>query len=181
MPHIQSGSPVSTRVQFEQWVAFPLEQVFLFFANPENLVRIMPSSTGARIEELCLVAPTGVSLDLQATSKLAGVGSEIVASVRVFPSLPFRANWIAQITEFEWNHHFADIQKKGPFKRFHHRHEMAAEIRNGIAGTIVRDTIEYEVGLGWLGAAADTLLVSRELHRTFRYRQRRLEELLAAG
>ncbi len=172
---------MSRRVQFEQWVAFPLEQVFLFFANPENLAPIMPPSTGTRIEDLRLVAPPRVPLDSQTVSKLAGVGSEIVTSFRLFPFLPFRANWIAQITEFEWNHHFADIQKKGPFRRFHHRHEMTRETRNGIAGTIVRDTIEYEVGLAWLGAIAEKVFVAREFERIFRYRQRSLEELLAAG
>ena len=55
------------------------------------------------------------------------------------------------ITEFEWNHHFADIQKKGPFKQFQHRHELSAETQNNVEGTIVRDVIEYDPGFGLLG------------------------------
>jgi len=41
--------------QFEVWVPFPLERVFRFFANPENLPRIMPPASGTRIEALRLV------------------------------------------------------------------------------------------------------------------------------
>src|ERR1700675_60402 len=107
------------RVEFEQWVPVATERVFLFFANPHNLPRIMPRETGTELAALRLVPPPpAVSSGQQAISKddsLAGVGSEIVTSFRLFPFLPFRAQWIALVTEFEWNHHFADIQKKGPF------------------------------------------------------------------
>ena len=37
------------RVQFEDWVPFPIERVFLFFANPENLPRLMPPVTDTRV------------------------------------------------------------------------------------------------------------------------------------
>jgi len=48
---------------------------------------------------------------------------------------------------------FADIQTKGPFKGWHHRHEFALETRDGVGGALVRDRIECEVGFGALGAA----------------------------
>jgi len=70
------------------------------------------------------------------------------------------------------------VQKKGPFKSFHHRHELTGETRNQIKGTLVRDVIEYEVGFGWLGELARKLFVSRQLQRTFAYRQKALEKLL---
>jgi ligand-binding SRPBCC domain-containing protein len=82
------------------------------------------------------------------------------------------------ITEFEWNHHFADVQNKGPFKSFHHRHELRAETQNGVNGTVVRDVIEYDVGFGWLGQVAQKFFVSPQLQRTFEYRQKALENLL---
>src|ERR1035438_3262557 len=110
---------------------------------------------------------------------LAGVGSEIVTSFRIFPWLPWRAEWVAQVVGFEWNHHFADVQKKGPFKSFHHRHEFAAVRRNGVNGTIVRDVIRYEVGFGICGKWAQNLLLIRKLKQTFEYRQMTLEKLLA--
>ena len=122
-------------VQFEQWVPVPLERVFLFFANPSNLPRIMPPQTGTELVRLKLVPPPGIaeeSATITDRAPLAGAGSEIVTSFRVVPFLPFRAQWTALITEFEWNHHFADVQKRGPFKSFHHRHELRR--RNAEAG-----------------------------------------------
>lgn len=167
------------RLEFEQWVPFPIEQVFLFFADPRNLPRIMPPSTDTRIEQLSLVppppAPNAKSVN-HATTHLAGIGSEIVTSFRT-GFLPIRQRWIASITEFEWNHHFADIQVEGPFQSWLHRHELTCEAREGVLGTRVRDRIEYEVGYGILGNFAQRL-VEREMNSTFAYRQRALEELL---
>jgi ligand-binding SRPBCC domain-containing protein len=168
-------------VQFEQWVPVPLERVFLFFANPGNLPRIMPPQTGTELVRLKLVPPPGIppeSAIINDGSPLAGAGSEIVTSFRVVPLLPFRTIWTALITEFEWNHHFADIQKKGPFKSFHHRHELTEETRDRLRGTMVRDVIEYDVGFGWLGEIAQRVFVNRQLRGTFEYRQRALEKLL---
>lgn len=172
---------VSHHFETEQWVPFPLEQVFLFFANPGNLPRIMPPATGTKVIRLKLVSPPGtrpVTATVTHEPPLAGVGSEIVTSFRILPFLPFRAEWIALITEFEWNHHFADVQKSGPLKSFHHRHELRREMRNGIDGTIVRDNIDYEIGFGLLGRIAQKLFFRRQLDKTFAYRQQALPKLL---
>src|SRR5450432_3087027 len=169
------------RIQFEQWVAAPIEQVFLFFANPGNLPRIMPPQTGTELVRLKLVPPPGIPEERATITDrppLAGAGSDIVTSFRLIPFLPFRARWIALITEFEWNHHFADVQKQGPFKSFHHRHELTDETRSQINGTVLRDVIEYEVGFGLLGELAQKVFVDRQLRQIFEYRQRALEKLL---
>ncbi len=169
------------RAQFAQWVPVPLEQVFLFFANPGNLPRIMPPETGTQLLRVKLVPPPGVA-EAQATvtdqEPLAGEGSEILTSFRIFPFLPFRAKWIARIVAFEWNHFFEDAQEKGPFRSFRHRHELSAEERDGISGTVVRDVIEYEVGFGFIGELAQRLFVARKFERTFEYRQQALGRLL---
>jgi ligand-binding SRPBCC domain-containing protein len=172
---------MTQHVRYEQWVPAAIEQVFVFFANPGNLPRIMPPGTGTELVRLRLVPPPGIPAVQESITDrdpLAGVGSEIVTSFRVVPFLPFRAEWIALITEFEWNQHFADLQKKGPFKSFHHRHELLAETRNGVNGTVVRDLIDYDVGFGWLGELAQKLFVNRQLQRTFEYRHSALKKLL---
>jgi ligand-binding SRPBCC domain-containing protein len=167
---------MKSQFQFEQWVPFPLAKVFLFFANPKNLPRIMPPATATRLQEVRLIPPPEHTRSNP--EFLAGVGSEIVTSFRMLPFLPFRAQWIALITEFEWDDHFADVQKTGPFKLFHHRHELAAETRDGVSGTTVRDVIEYDVGFGVLGRAVNHLFVKRQFRRTFCYRQAALMRLL---
>jgi ligand-binding SRPBCC domain-containing protein len=165
---------MKSQLQFEQWVPFPLAK--LFFANPKNLPRIMPPATATRLQEMRLVPPPEHARSNP--ESLAGVGSEIVTSFRMLPFLPFRAQWIALITEFEWDHHFADVQKTGPLKLFHHRHELTDEARDGVSGTTVRDVIEYDVGFGLLGEAVNHLFVKRQFRRTFSYRQAALMRLL---
>jgi ligand-binding SRPBCC domain-containing protein len=162
-----------SHLEFDQWVPFPLDRVFAFFSNPENLPRIMPKASATRLIHLNRVPPPGNSSD-----KAAGVGSTLVTSFRVFPFLPMRAQWIARITEFEWNHHFADVQDKGPFKSWHHRHEFISETRGSIDGTLVRDVIDYEVGFSFLGSVANSVFVRRQIARTFEERQEKLDQLL---
>ena len=141
----------------------------------------MPPETRAKLTAVRLVpppsGPTGQSV-LTNRDSLAGVGSEIVTSFRLLPFLPYRAQWIALITEFEWNHHFTDIQKKGPFKRFQHRHEFSVETRTSSRGTMVRDVIEYAPGFGVLGDVAQRLFIAPSFKRIFGHRQRMFEKLL---
>jgi ligand-binding SRPBCC domain-containing protein len=180
-----------TRFRFEQWVPFPPEQVFLFFAQPENLPRIMPPKLHTRIENLKLISPVipseaGTSAARSSVVEgtcvsLAGVGSEITTSFKVLPYLPLRSTWVAQITEFEWNHHFADIQKLGPFHSFHHRHELQSETHNGVIGTKVTDTIDLDLSCGWIGKTIEKLFIAGEMKRTFRYRQQALLTLLSGS
>src|ERR1041384_2713541 len=135
----------------------------------------MPPATEAKLIKLVLVSsPANTTGDAK---ELAGVGSEIVTSFRLFRFLPIHAKWTARITEFEWDHHFADLQIKGPFKRFYHRHELRTEVRDGVEGTVVRDAIEYEVGFGFLGELMEKFIVS-QLQQTFKYRQQALGKIL---
>jgi ligand-binding SRPBCC domain-containing protein len=169
------------RIQFEQWVPFAIEKVFLFFANPQNLPRIMPPKTATELVALRLVPPQVLSEQQMVPDidQLAGVGSEIVTSFRPVSFIPLRMEWIALITEFEWEHYFADVQKKGPFKRFQHRHEFSAELRNEESGTLVRDRIECDPGFGLFGDLAQRLFIAPGLKQTFEYRQKMLEKLLS--
>jgi ligand-binding SRPBCC domain-containing protein len=102
-----------------------------------------------------------------------------VTSFRPSCFLPLRARWVARITEFEWNHHFTDVQQRGPFKRWHHRHEFVTDNRDGVDGTLVRDVIEYEVGFGPLGTLGDKVLIARRICDTFAQRQKILPQLLS--
>jgi ligand-binding SRPBCC domain-containing protein len=166
---------LSQELQFEQWVPVEISKVFLFFADPQNLPRIMPPATETKLVDVKLVAPPG-AVERKGQS-LAGVGSEIVTSFRLFKFPPIHSNWTARITEFEWDHHFADLQIKGPFKKFFHRHELRTEIKHGIEGTVVRDAIEYDAGYGFLGRIAEKF-IARQMEQTFKYRQKELLKLL---
>ena len=169
--------------QFEtrQWIPYPVELVFAFFANPTNLPHLMPPGLQARIEDARLQAPPPrpVASDpaRQYRSVAAGAGSEILISFYPVVWVPKRMSWLTRITEFAWNSHFCDEQVRGPFDHFRHRHGIEAETRDGREGTLVTDTIEYALpfmDLGFVGG----LVARRKLVRMFAYRQERLPAIL---
>lgn len=169
------------RFEARQWVAFPVELVFAFFADPSNLIHLLPPRLKARIEDMRVLPPPARPLAEDPARRFrsvaAGVGTEILISFRALPPLPFRERWVARIAEFEWNSHFIDEQARGPFRSFRHRHGISAEARDGQEGTLVADAIEFEAPLGGLGAA----LARRQLEAMFAYRQERLPEILGAA
>jgi ligand-binding SRPBCC domain-containing protein len=165
-------------LEFEDWVPHAVSHVFAFFSNPENLPRLMPAETHTRLDSLQRIAPPPAP-DGHSSPSPAGVGSILHTSFRPISWLPVRQTWIARITEFEWNHHFADVQQKGPFKTWHHRHEFIAETRDVFSGTLVRDIIDYEVGFGPLGAIANSLFIGNQMRAMFAARQKTLPGLLA--
>ena len=172
---------MSYHFRAEQWLPVPVEKVFRFFADPGNLPRLMPPWMGVDLLRVNIVPPPGmkpITATVTDVAPFAGAGSEVVASYRAVPLLPFRVTAVALITEFVMNEHFADIQKEGPFRMWHHRHQFAAETRNGVNGALVQDLVEYEVGYGLVGAVAQKIFVGPQMQRTFAYRQRSLEKLL---
>ena len=91
-----------------------------------------------------------------------------------------RVSWMVRITEFEWNSHFCDEQVRGPFEHYKHCHWIAAEVRDGVEGTLVTDSIEFELpygGVGQMGVG----FVRANLKKSFAYRQKRLPQILAAA
>ncbi len=172
------------RFATSQWVPFPVELVFAFFANPTNLPYLTPFRLRMRIEDARVVPaqvrPVAADQERRFKSVAAGVGSEILISFYPIPWVPKRLSWMARITEFEWNSHFCDEQMRGPFATFHHRHGIEPETRDGVEGTLVSDTVDYSLPFGALGTLGG-FFVRRALASQFKYRQRRLPEILASA
>lgn len=98
---------------------------------------------------------------------------------RPVPFLPLRLAWDARITDFAWNDHFCDEQeRRGPFAYWKHCHHVKEEVREGRKGTLVTDEVNYELPLGLLGEMAHALGAAAQVRSLFRYRQKRLLELL---
>lgn len=165
----------------EQWLPVPVETVFAFFANPDNLPRLMPAWQQARIEKASIVSPPAHSASLLCPTA-AGAGTRLTLSFRPIPFSPVRLQWEAEITSFVWNHHFSDIQCRGPFAHWHHTHAVTPETSIGqsgasIAGTLLHDEVQYQLPFGKLGDLAAPLIAG-QLRRTFDYRHRRTRQLL---
>jgi ligand-binding SRPBCC domain-containing protein len=172
------------RFATSQWVPFPVELVFAFFANPTNLPYLTPMKMRLRVEDARVepapARPLAVDPARRFRSVAAGVGSEILISFYPIPWVPRRMSWMVRITEFAWNSHFCDEQMRGPFLSLHHRHGIEAKTRDGVEGTLVSDTVDYSLPFGALGRMGG-FFVRRELASQFKYRQRRLPEILESA
>ena len=157
----------------EQWVPFPVQQVFAFFADPLNLPRLMPPWQHARIDSLELHSPA-----IASTQRAAGRGSRILLSFRPVPLSPIRLRWLALIDDYMTDHHFCDLQVTGPFGYWRHCHLVSAEAHGDAKGTRITDVVDYQWLRGSVDRAIDALGGRLRIRQLFRYRQRQLLRLL---
>jgi len=134
-----------------QTVAADLDEVFAFFAQPENLARITPPSMRFQI-----LTPSPIAMR---------EGALIDYLVRV-GGLPMR--WRSLITAYEPPHRFVDEQILGPYSFWHHTHTFAP-LPGG--GTELGDRVRYALPLGPLGELAHALAIRRQLAGIFAFRQ----------
>jgi ligand-binding SRPBCC domain-containing protein len=144
-------------VESRMWLPKPRAEVFAFFADPANLVRVFPPSLGLRLLGPPPTLSAGATFDL----RLSWLG------------LPLR--WRAFVREYDPPFRFLDVQVRGPYARWEHRHIFLAEA----GGTTVEDRIVYRLPLGSLGKLAHTLLVHRQLQSLWRHRRLKISALLA--
>ena len=127
------------------------ERVFAFHELPDALERLTPPWESARI--------------VQAAPDLT-VDSRAIIETRIFGIFPVR--WVAEHTAYDPPHMFEDVQVKGPFRRWRHRHIIEPHP----AGAVLRDEIEYEPPLGFIGQLATPIVIVPRLEKLFEYRHR---------
>jgi ligand-binding SRPBCC domain-containing protein len=140
------------------WVAGPREVVFALFADPHRLESITPPWLRLRLETPVETLTAGAVLDF----RLRWLG------------LPIR--WRTFIREYDPPFRFVDVQVRGPYARWEHRHMFLHEGE----GTWVEDRVTYRLPLGPLGHLAHAIAVRRQLDAIWRYRDRRVVELVGA-
>jgi uncharacterized protein YbjT (DUF2867 family)/ligand-binding SRPBCC domain-containing protein len=139
------------RLIASQTVERPLDEVFDFFARPENLARITPPGLGfERISE-----------DTRMRE-----GLEIDYRIRPILGMPLR--WRTRIDRFEPPTGFSDVQLRGPYRRWEHQHTFTATE----TGTRIDDEVTYELPMGPLGDVAHRLAIRSQLSELFRHRAR---------
>jgi ligand-binding SRPBCC domain-containing protein len=143
----------------EQLVPLPLEEVFAFFSAAENLELITPPELNFRIQ-----TPQPVALH---------EGALIDYRLSLFGA---RFTWRTEITEWRPPHEFVDVQLRGPYAQWIHRHCF----RPVAGGTLVEDEVRYRLPFPVIGEAA-LPLVRLQLRRIFQHRQRRIGQLLQSG
>jgi len=143
-----------------QIVARPIDEVFGFFSRPENLGRIMPPEFGLVIRSADRAMRAGLVIDYT-VRPLLGIGT----------------TWRTRIDACAPPHGFADVQLRGPYRRWEHRHAFASVVN----GTRIDDEIDYEMPLGRFGDALHDRLVRPALERLFRYRAAAIDAVFASA
>lgn len=173
----------------QQWLPFPVEVVFAFFADPDNLPRLMPRWQRARIAEAQLAPPPPRPPGAPALpGTVAGAGTRMMLTFRALPLVPIRLSWDALISEFAWNDHFCDvIDGRGPFRSWRHCHRLQPQgdprplgNRPADSGTLLTDSVEYTLPFGPLGRLAHLVAVRRQIRKIFRFRHRMTNQLMPA-
>ena len=125
------------------------ERVFVFHEQPDALQRLTPPWESSTVVQM---------------ARISDVGSRAIVEATVIG--PWKMRWVAEHTAYDAPHMFEDVQIKGPFRRWRHRHLVAAHAD----GAILRDEIDYEPPLWFLGKAAAPLLIEPRLRKLFAFR-----------
>lgn len=139
-----------------QVLALPRKQVFAFFEDPRNIFDITPDWLSFVMKDR--------------DSKTAmSEGAEFDYTIRWY-GIPLP--WRSRITRYKPPGQFTDIQIAGPYRSWSHLHRF----EDVPEGTLMRDTVTYQLPLGPLGNMVNTLVVQRQLEDIFRYRAMRIDE-----
>ena len=138
------------------WIGRPRSEVFAFFADPASLTLITPPSFRVTILSAPPLLAAGAVIDMRIT----------------WLGVPL--SWRAYVRECDPPFRFVDVQVRGPYARWEHRHRFLEEDGE----TMVEDRVTYRLPLGPLGTLAHRVVVGRQLRALWDYRTRRLGELV---
>lgn len=141
---------------WEQWVPRAAEDLWPFFADARNLEAITPPFLDFHV--------------LGQSSGEIGEGTLIDYRLRL-DGIPL--SWQSRIEAWDPPRSFVDTQVKGPYRLWHHTHDF---VPMG-AGTLLRDTVRYQLPAGWLGRLAAGGKVAGYVERIFDFRARKIDEL----
>jgi ligand-binding SRPBCC domain-containing protein len=132
----------------------------------ESLIKASPERVFGfheRQDALALLTPPWENARIVQTARIAEVGSQAIIEARLFG--PIKVRWVAEHTVYCPPHSFEDVQLRGPFRSWRHRHIVETHPD----GAILRDEITYEPPFGRLGKLVAPLIEKR-LERLFAYR-----------
>lgn len=141
----------------EQQLHCDIETAWDFFSSPMNLSKITPDDMGFTVLS-----------DLRDEPIYEGM----IIDYTVSPILGIPLQWRTKITQVDNLKSFTDLQEKGPYKYWNHFHEFIPNAD----GVLMKDTVDYELPWGVLGAIAHHTFVRKKLESIFDFRYRVLEQ-----
>lgn len=135
----------------------------------ESVIRAAPERVFAFHElpdALALLTPPWESSRVVCAARISEIGACALVETRVLGLIPVR--WVARHTIYDPPRLFEDVQERGPFRRWRHRHTVEPHTQ----GALLRDEIEYEPPFGVVGKLAEPFLIRPRLEKLFDYRHK---------
>ncbi|KNB60567.1 MULTISPECIES: SRPBCC family protein [Chryseobacterium] len=142
----------------EQQLNCDIETAWKFFSSANNLSKITP-------KDMNFIVRTKMESD--------EIYEGMIIDYYVSPLLGIKMDWQTEITQVNHLRSFTDFQNKGPYKLWNHFHEFIPNEK----GVLIKDTVDYELPLGFLGEIAHNLFVKSKLENIFSYRFNILEQM----
>ena len=148
-------------IYFEKSTILPVKasELYRWHMRPEAFETLTPPWEPVKVLQRPLVLEEGSELHLQV------------------PLGPLRILWIARHIHIQPGRRFDDIQVKGPFGSWHHKHLFEPV---GEDATCMRDSIECSLPAGSLLDGLLGWTVRKKLQRMFDYRHQQLLNLFDA-
>ena len=144
------------RLYREQQLNCDIETAWKFFSSANNLAVITPKD-----------------MNFTVLTKLQNdeIYKGMLIDYTVSPVFKIPMKWQTQITQVDFQKSFTDFQQKGPYKLWNHYHEFIPN-ENGV---LIKDTVSYELPMGFLGEISHKLFVKSKLKSIFDFRHEVLE------
>ena len=143
-------------LHYKQIVNRPLDDVFDFFSNPENLSKITPKK---------------LDFNIMTPSPIKMINGQLIDyTIRLFG---IRIHWRTLITDYNPPNSFIDQQIKGPYLLWHHEH-LFKEVEDGVE---IVDIIHYTIPLGIIGRFLHWAWIKKDLENIFSYRKNIINEI----
>lgn len=142
----------------EQQINCDIETAWKFFSAANNLSKITP-------KDMNFTVRTKMESD--------EIYEGMIIDYYVSPLFGIKMDWQTEITQVNHHRSFTDFQKKGPYKLWNHFHEFIPNEK----GVLIKDTVDYELPLGFLGEIAHRLFVKSKVEHIFSYRFNILEKM----
>lgn len=136
-----------------QFIPHSLDEVWQFFARPENLNAVTPDD---------------MSFDILSDIKDIEMYEGMIIRYKISPFLGIKMDWVTEITYIKDRQYFIDEQRFGPYALWHHEHHFEAQ--NG--GVLMTDLLHYKVPYGIIGTIADAIFVDNKVEQIFSFRKK---------
>lgn len=130
-----------------------VDEIWAFISNPLNLKEVTPDTMHLRIED---------------EKNIKGMYEGQILKYRVTPMWNISTRWITKILEIKDKHYFVDEQKKGPYRKWEHKHSVIQKEGH----VVLMDIINYQLPFPFFQSYLNKWFVKKRIVEMFEHRNK---------